>query len=260
MARKRIYNVPGIWFNQCQGGIDMAEMEFGKLCAPTLKELFVREMEGSILSGRLPVGAKLPTERELSEMMQVSRAVVNAGLSEMERKGFLTVKPRSGTFVADYRRNGTAETLVSIMSYNGGMLGRAEIKSILEFRMVLDTLAVRLLIPRIDSAGLAALADHVLSLKETDSPSKAAEIAFNFHHELGILCGNTLLPLIFYSFKYPIINLWERYCLLYGVGSLADNTAGLFERIRDRDIEKAIEYITATLNESIEGSRTIYYE
>ena len=65
----------------------MAEMEFGKLCAPTLKELFVKEMEGSILSGRLAVGAKLPTERELSEMMQVSRAVVNAGLSEMERKG-----------------------------------------------------------------------------------------------------------------------------------------------------------------------------
>ena len=238
----------------------MAEMEFGNLCAPTLKELFVKEMEGSILSGRLAVGTKLPTERELSEMMQVSRAVVNAGLSEMERKGFLTVKPRSGTFVADYRRNGTAETLVSIMSYNGGMLGRAEIKSILEFRMVLDTLAVRLLIPKIDHAGLTTLADSVLSLKAADSPSKAAEIAFNFHHELGILSGNTLLPLIFYSFKYPIVNLWERYCLLYGVSSLADNTAGLFERIRDRDIEKAIEYITATLNESIDGSRTIYYE
>ena len=238
----------------------MAEMEFGKLCAPTLKELFVKEMEGSILSGRLAVGAKLPTERELSEMMQVSRAVVNAGLSEMERKGFLTVKPRSGTFVADYRRNGTVETLVSIMSYNGGMLGKAEIKSILEFRMVLDTLAVRLLIPRIDSAGLAMLADYILSLKETDSPSKAAEIAFNFHHELGILSGNTLLPLIFFSFKYPIINLWERYCLLYGVPSLSRNTEGLFERIRDRDIEKAVEHITTTLNESIEGSRTIYYE
>ena len=45
----------------------------------------------------------------------------NSGLDEMEKKGFLVVKPRIGTFVADYRKYGTADTLVSIMQYNGGM-------------------------------------------------------------------------------------------------------------------------------------------
>src|SRR5659263_702649 len=121
-------------------------MEFAKLCAPTLKELFVRELENSILSGKLEIGSRLPAERELAEMMQVSRAVVNSGIVEMAKKGFLIIKPRVGTFVADYRRYGTIDTLVSIMNYNGGMLRTAEIKSILEVRMVLDTLAVQLLI------------------------------------------------------------------------------------------------------------------
>ena len=94
-------------------------MLFKKLSAPSLKELFVAELEGMILSGKLEIGAKLPPERELAESMQVSRAVVNSGLDEMEKKGFLVVKPRIGTFVADYRKYGTADTLVSIMQYNG---------------------------------------------------------------------------------------------------------------------------------------------
>ena len=82
-------------------------MQFQKLSAPSLKELFVTQLENKILSGELKVGEKLPSERELATSMQVSRAVVNAGISEMEQKGFLIVRPRVGTFVEDYRKNGS---------------------------------------------------------------------------------------------------------------------------------------------------------
>ena len=82
-------------------------MQFKKLSTPSLKELFVSELESKILSGELKVGEKLPSERELAEAMQVSRAVVNSGIAEMEQKGFLIVRPRVGTFVEDYRKNGT---------------------------------------------------------------------------------------------------------------------------------------------------------
>ena len=113
-------------------------MLFKKLSAPSLKELFVTELEGMILSGKLEIGAKLPPERELAESMQVSRAVVNSGIADMEKKGFLVVKPRIGTFVADYRKYGTADTLVAIMHYNGGMLRDKEVRSILEVRIILS--------------------------------------------------------------------------------------------------------------------------
>ena len=56
-------------------------MEFKKLNAPTLKELFVTELENMILSGKLEIGSKLPSERELATSMQVSRAVVNSGIA-----------------------------------------------------------------------------------------------------------------------------------------------------------------------------------
>ena len=235
-------------------------MEFVKLCAPTLKELFVKELENSILSGKLEIGTRLPSEREMAEMMQVSRAVVNAGIVEMSKKGFLTIKPRIGTFVADYRRTGTIETLVSIMNYNGGMLRTAEIKSILEFRMVLDTLAVQLVIPKITVDELAVLKGYIDQLHAAPTPARASELAFDFHHELGMISGNTLLPLIFYSFKYPILSLWERFCRMHGSESLYKNTEELYRYIEERNLQKAVASIIASLNDSISGSRQIYHE
>ena len=77
-----------------------------KLSAPSLKDLFVQQLQGMILSDELPMGTQLPPERELAQQMQVSRAVVNGGLAELAQQGFLEVRPRQGTFVADYRRNG----------------------------------------------------------------------------------------------------------------------------------------------------------
>ncbi len=235
-------------------------MDFSKLCAPTLKELFIKELENMILSGKLEIGARLPSERELADMMQVSRAVVNGGIVEMSKKGFLTIKPRIGTFVADYRRNGTVETLISIMGYNGGMLRKAEIKSILEIRIVLDILAVQLAIPKITEEGLALLKGYLDELHDSTTPAQASEIAFNFHHELGMLSGNTLLPLIFYSFKFPIHSLWERFCQMYGTESLYLNTAELYHCIEQRDVALAIESINHSINDTISGGRQIYTE
>ena len=132
-------------------------MQFQKLSAPSLKELFVTQLENKILSGELKVGEKLPSERELATSMQVSRAVVNAGISEMEQKGFLIVRPRVGTFVEDYRKNGTLETLVSIMKYNGGSLAKDEVKSVLELRIVLVNLASSLALENASDEELANL-------------------------------------------------------------------------------------------------------
>ena len=85
-------------------------MQFQKISTPSLKDLFVKELENKILSGELKVGDKLPSERELASSMQVSRAVVNAGIAELEQKGFLIIKPRIGTFVENFYKNGTLET------------------------------------------------------------------------------------------------------------------------------------------------------
>lgn len=234
-------------------------MEFKKLNAPSLKELFVKEFESMILSGKLAIGEKLPPERDLAHSMQVSRAVVNSGITELSRKGFLTIKPRIGTFVDDYRRNGTMETLMSIMNYNGGILRDAEIRSILELRIALDSLAVELLIEKINEEELEILKSYLSKMYMAKTPEEASRLAFAFQHELAFLSGNTLIPLIFYSFKVPILTLWERFCRLYGIDSLCQNTEMLLDCIEQKDTKKAISSLTASINDTIKGKRQIYY-
>ena len=199
---------------------------------------------------KLEIGAKLPPERELAESMQVSRAVVNSGLDEMEKKGFLVVKPRIGTFVADYRKYGTADTLVSIMQYNGGMLRDKEVRSILEVRIMFMNLAATL--------AIAGLEQYVTALKACEDPEEAASLIFDFSHELSFIGGNSLLPLFFASFKDLVTNLWVRFASKYGAAALAESAEQIFIHVRDRDKDAAIRYITDSTNESIDGCRQIY--
>ena len=233
-------------------------MEFNKLSAPTLKELFVEQLENMILSGKLAIGEKLPSERELAQSMQISRSVVNAGLAEIADKGFLEIVPRSGTYVADYRKKGTLDTLVSIMKFNGGTLPDADILSILQIRKVLTGLALELAVPRIQDEEIDQLFDLAQKLDRVADPARASEIVFEFDHLLCNFSGNTLLPLIFYSFRAPNITLFERYFRLHGYEPLRQRTDSLCQAIRAYDMEAAKEIMDKSIEETISGSTEIY--
>ena len=147
-------------------------MEFAKLSAPSLKDLFVQQLQGMILSGALPVGTQLPPERVLAEQMQVSRTVVNSGLAELSAQGFLEVRPRQGTCVADYRRRGNLSTLIAIMQYKGGVLGKDEIRSILEVRRALEHLAAERAILYSSEQAMDLLGGHLERMAAAPPPGK----------------------------------------------------------------------------------------
>lgn len=233
-------------------------MEFAKLSSPSLKELFVQQLQGMILSGELPVGAQLPPERILAEQMQVSRTVVNSGLSELSEQGFLEIRPRQGTYVADYRRRGNLSTLVAIMQYKGGVLGRDEIRSILEVRRALEHLAAERAILYASDEALERLGNALAQLAAASSAGEAAEAAFSFQHELALVSGNSIVPLIYSSFKPPVIALWIRFCNLYGIPALVHNTQTLYTLIQNRDADGASRWIETYLEQAISGSQQIY--
>jgi len=234
-------------------------MEFEKLVSPSLKELFISHIEAMILSGELPVGQQLPPERQLAQSMGVSRAVVNSGIVELEHRGFLEIRPRVGTFVTDYRRAGTLDTLKSIMTYNRGRLRNEEIRSILEVRDALDKLAVAGIIRHAADEDLLRLEETAEAIRLAESDRRAAEAAFAFQHELAMLSGNTLLPLIFRSFYSSVLVLWERFCALNGIPMLYETSRRLCAHIRRRDIPGAVAWIDYCTQETVSGSRRIYY-
>ena len=235
-------------------------MDFQPLYEPSLKEMFLQQLQNRILSGDLPMGTRLPPERVLSEQMRVSRAVVNSGVAELARRGFLEVRPRQGTYVADYRRNGNLDTLMAIMQYNGGVLGRDEIRSILEVRWGLEQMAVSRAIDYASDQDLEALGVYVEALAATPAPSpaRAAELAFLFHHGMTLAGGNTILPLIYSSFRVPCTALWIRFCRKFGVAALRSNMQELYRRLLNRDREDAEQWVNTYLGEAVSGSQQIY--
>lgn len=234
-------------------------MKFQKISSPSLKELFVEQLEDMILSGKLKIGERLPPERQLAEQMQVSRAVVNGGLSQLEKCGFITVKPRSGTFVADYRKNGNIDTLVAIMKYRGGKIRNEEIRSILEVRLALDTLITKQTIETATNETIEKLSHQVAIMKD-GSISETVEAAYAFQHEIALASNNTLVPLIFQSFRSTIIAMWERFCTIYGTEVLYSNNKKLLEYIKNRDTNGALKWLEHSINECLDGSMQIYYE
>ena len=96
-------------------------------------------------------------------------------------------------------------------------------------------------------------------IRQAATDTDAALAAFEFQHELAFLSKNTLIPLIFHSFRVPVLALWERFCSLYGKEALYKNNYTLWSYLQRRDQKGALKWIEDSIGESIHGSREIYY-
>ena len=78
----------------------------------------VRQIEGLILRGILRPGERLPSERELSERMGVSRPSLREALSDLQERGLLASKAGAGVFVADVLGSAFSPALITLFSSN----------------------------------------------------------------------------------------------------------------------------------------------
>ncbi len=207
-------------------------MQFDAIVAPTIRNLFVEKLVSMILSGKLPVGDRLPSERELAEQMKVSKTVIHAGLKDMERMGFVSVNGRQGTFVANFAERGTFETLAAILKFNGGRLDRETTKSLVEMRLAVEGQAVRMFAKSHTQEDIAALRSMIDEIREYSSKqerinrNEMAQMLFRFHRFICLKSGNTFFPVVMNAFRDIGILLWEGSIKILG----AEKTVEYLER------------------------------
>lgn len=214
-------------------------MGFTKITNVSLTELFVQQVENMILSGELAVGERLPSARDLSIRMGVSRPVISAGLIELEKLGFVEIRARQGAYVCDYRRKGTVETLVAIMRYNGGAMRKNEVTSLLQVRRSLERLCMEQVIETVPDDILESVGALLEEVGKAKTPEDTAEAVFCFHHELAVLSGNMLLPLLYHSFKPESIYLWTISCKHFGCRQMYETKLSLYKALLNRDKDEA---------------------
>ncbi len=220
-------------------------MAFQKIGIMSVQAQFVQQVQDMILSGEFQPGEMLPPARDLVTLTGVSRPVITAGLVELEKMGFVEVRPRIGTFVCDYRRTGTVETLNAIMRHNG-KLRKHETESLMQIRTPLESLCVEMVIANASDQELNALSpilEEIGKAAKSRSPEATAEHTFRFHHELAVLSGNMLLPLLYHSFKATGISLWTLFCRHHSCNQLYTNKRSLYCALLDRNREAALKMV-----------------
>lgn len=105
-----------------------------------------------ILQENLEPGAQLPSERELSEILTVSRNIIREALSALAAEGIVLKQAGKGTFIADFDRS----QVLASLSLTVGQISPS-LQALREARAVLEIGAVGLMVQRITDEEIEVL-------------------------------------------------------------------------------------------------------
>jgi GntR family transcriptional repressor for pyruvate dehydrogenase complex len=119
----------------------------------TLTKQAAEALKRFILQENLEAGAQLPSERELSEILAVSRNIIREALSALTAESLVVKQAGKGTFVSDFDRSQVMATL----SLTVGQMSPS-LQALREARAALEIGAVGLMVQRITDEEIEALA------------------------------------------------------------------------------------------------------
>lgn len=141
----------------------------------SLTETVLLRLRSAIVSGDLPLGAAL-SERQLAEMLNVSKTPVRESLVQLRSEGLVTIVPQKGVYVFT--------------------LSGQEVTAICEFRLTLEDAALRLAIQR-DRSGLTKqmteVVDEMADAQASGNVRRYLALDTDFHAAIFDHCGNAYL-------------------------------------------------------------------
>ncbi|MFC8047359.1 FadR/GntR family transcriptional regulator [Nocardia sp. NPDC057353] len=141
------------------------------------------QIAADVLSGELPPGSTLPSERQLAEALGVSRPAVREALQRLAGAGLVAVRQGDATTVLDYRRGSGLEILPRLL-VRDGVLEPSVARSILEARLHNGPKVAELAATRLRNAaddGIVAAAEAVAAAAGDPIAAQLAALTFWDH-------------------------------------------------------------------------------
>ncbi len=151
-------------------------------------EDIVAQVKELIADGKLRPGDQLPSERELSEMFQVSRASVREAIRALESRGFIEIRQGEGTYIAT-----TVETLLASVA-SALQHQRDPLLQVFEARKILEPAIAALAADRATAeevAELEAILDE--QTRQIATGETGVEADTRFHSALAEAAKNEVL-------------------------------------------------------------------
>jgi DNA-binding GntR family transcriptional regulator len=149
-----------------------AKTIFKPIDEKSLKDRVVMNIRQAIATGIMKPGDRL-VEADIATQMDVSRAPVREAIRLLEQEGFVMSIPRKGSFVIE--------------------LDRQDIEEIYSLRTALESLAVRLAVPRMAPADideLEALVDEMRQAADEKDVPQLVESDLAFHERIVSLASH----------------------------------------------------------------------
>ncbi len=164
------------------------------------------QLAGLIRNGEYRPGQRLPSDRDLARMLQVSRPTIREAVIALDVAGLVQVRPGAGIFVRDPARSESHRPHLENISDPGPF-------EVIEARRHLEGEAAFLAANRITRADLDQLQTHFDAMKQaaaTGHGDLAADIAF--HRVIARACGNIFITAAIEA-TWPLREgnaLWQR--------------------------------------------------
>jgi DNA-binding FadR family transcriptional regulator len=157
-----------------------ADPRFREIPRERVSERVAHELMSLISAGTLAPGERLPGERQLAELMNVSRVSVRAALQELKTQGFIVAVQGGGTRVSTGPRVGDSALM---------RLVRADTRNyhdLAEIRAHVETWAARRAAERASEAQIAEIAQTCEAMADPEaSPRTKASLDYAFHRAIA---------------------------------------------------------------------------
>lgn len=226
---------------------------------PRLSDKVADLMLETILSNRLQVGDRLPSERELGEQFGVSRTVVREAVRALVAKGVIEVRSGSGLRVAAV---GSAAVSESMSLYIRG--AAVDFEKVHEVRVLLEVHIAGLAAERATDDDVRRLRDvHDRMSREQADVAAAAVHDLEFHRMIARATQNDIYLVLMDSIGSALIEIRRENLATGSTPATLGQHAAVLERIAQHDADGAraamaehLESVAQWWREAI-GGRTV---
>lgn len=165
-------------------------------------EIVMEQIKDIVKKGEVKSGEKLPSERELGEKLEVSRASIREALKSLQILGLIESKHGEGNFINKNFENSLLEPLSIVFLLLG-----SKSEDVLELRKIIEPQIAALAAINITNEQLTELKEIMNELNSTMDAEISASLDKKFHYKIAQASGNNLISTIMFS----ISSLIEKY-------------------------------------------------
>ncbi len=147
----------------------------------------INYIKKQIRSGELSIGGKLPAERELSEILGISRNSVREAIRTLDNMGLISSQQGAGNFLTGNFENNLVESLSMMF-----LLNQIDYRQVSELRRALEMEALMLAIDNITDEEIQSLV-KIISQLETDTEANNVVLDKKMHYNIALASKNTLI-------------------------------------------------------------------